>query len=107
MQSRKFTITAMIVAAALTLTTAACNKSQPASGASGSTGGAVSLFGTDGIMSNSFGDTVKVPGELYGLSGTAALDPPNPAFDHAMLAKDPSLDDFSYAGQAYDAVMIL
>jgi ABC-type branched-subunit amino acid transport system substrate-binding protein len=104
MHSRKLTIASMIVAAALTLTTAACNKD---AATADTQPGSVSLFGTDGIMSNSFGDTVKASGELNGLSGTAALNPPNPAFDHAILSENPSLDDFSYAGQAYDAVMII
>jgi ABC-type branched-subunit amino acid transport system substrate-binding protein len=103
MHSRK--LTTMIAAAALTLMTAACTSSAAVAPPSTQSGN-VSLFGTDGIMSNSFGDTIKVAGQLDGMSGTSPLNPPNPAFDSALLKKDPGLDDFSYAGQAYDAVMI-
>jgi branched-chain amino acid transport system substrate-binding protein len=103
MHSRK--VTTMIIAAALALTTAACTSSETVA-TSSTQSNSVSLFGTDGIMSNSFGDTIKVAGQLDGMSGTAALNPPNPAFDAALLKRDPGLDDFSYAGQAYDAVMI-
>jgi branched-chain amino acid transport system substrate-binding protein len=103
MHSRK--LTTMIVAATLMLTTAACT-SNVAVVTPSTQSTNVSLFGTDGIMSNSFGDTIKAAGQLNGLSGTSALNPPNPAFDSALLKQNPGLDDFSYAGQAYDAVMI-
>jgi ABC-type branched-subunit amino acid transport system substrate-binding protein len=105
MHSRKRTITATIIAAALMLGSASCTKDATATN-SGANAQGVSLFGTDGIMSNSFGDTVKNAGQLNGLSGTSALNPPDPTFDGNLVKINSSLDDFSYAGQAYDAVII-
>jgi len=106
MQARRLTIMGTVVAAALALTTAACS-SNGTTGTAGQHQHVISVFGTDGIMSNGFGDTVKVAGVLNGVSGTAALNPPNPQFSHELTRLDPSLDDFSYAGQAYDAALIV
>jgi ABC-type branched-subunit amino acid transport system substrate-binding protein len=105
MPSRKLSITAAVLAAAVMLTTSACTKksagTDPITASSG-----VALFGTDGIMLNSFGDAVKVPGQLNGMSGTAPLNPVNASFSKRLLKIDPTLDDYLYAGQAYDAVAI-
>jgi ABC-type branched-subunit amino acid transport system substrate-binding protein len=105
MRSRKTMMVAAALAATLTLATAACSKNATANTPTAASEG-VSLFGTDGVMDNSFGDDLKVPGLLNGMSGTAAIDPLSPAFVSRLKAIDPSLDDFNYAGQAYDAVVI-
>jgi len=105
MRSRKTMMVAAALAATLTLATAACSKNATANTPTAASEG-ISLFGTDGVMDNSFGDDLKVPGLLNGMSGTAAIDPLSPAFVSRLKAIDPSLDDFNYAGQAYDAVVI-
>jgi ABC-type branched-subunit amino acid transport system substrate-binding protein len=103
MHSRKLALLATItVACSLSMT--ACDAKpapKPTYGPSG-----IALFGTDGIMSSEFGDVVKQPGLLDGMSGTAALAPLSPAFTSRLLKADPSLDSFNYAGEAYDAVVI-
>ncbi len=103
MHARRLRIMAALATAAAVLATSACSSS--ASNASTSTRG-IALFGTDGIMSNSFGTEVKTPGELAGMSGTAPLMPFSAEFEQRVKSVDPSIDDFTYSGQAYDAVMI-
>jgi ABC-type branched-subunit amino acid transport system substrate-binding protein len=105
MPSRKLSITAAVLAAAVMLATSACTKKSADSDPILSDSG-VALFGTDGIMLNSFGDAVKTPGQLNGMSGTAPLNPVSASFSKRLLKIDPTLDDFLYAGQAYDAVAI-
>lgn len=103
MHARRLRITAAVIATAVALATSACS-STGSSAASSNRG--VALFGTDGIMSNSFGTAVKTPGELDGMSGTAPLMPFSDAFKQRLHSIDPTLDDFTYSGQTYDAVMI-
>src|SRR6266540_7456572 len=67
----------------------------------------VQLYGTDGNMANSFGDTFKdAPGELAGMKGTLPLTPLNEDFKRRLRAIDPGLTDFNYAAEAYDAVVV-
>jgi ABC-type branched-subunit amino acid transport system substrate-binding protein len=67
----------------------------------------VRLYGTDAIMSNSFGDALKdSPGLLAGMKGTAPLAPLTEDFKQRIRAIDPSVPDYNYAGEGYDAVMM-
>jgi ABC-type branched-subunit amino acid transport system substrate-binding protein len=106
MQSRRFTITVAIITTAVMLTSTACSKTGGSNPGGRGTPRGVALFGTDGIMSNSFGEAVKPVGELSGMSGTAALMPFTDAFKARMMKQDRTLVDFTYAGQSYDAVVI-
>ena len=100
---RQRLIATLAIAAATILTAAACG---PAKASPPKTESGVALFGTDGIMANSFGQAVTTPGELAGMSGTAPLTPLDTSFTSRLLQINSSLDDFNYADQAYDAVAI-
>jgi ABC-type branched-subunit amino acid transport system substrate-binding protein len=104
MHARKLgLIAAMIATGGLIMTGCGSAKPtvEPSYGPSG-----IALFGTDGIMSNEFGDDFKRPGLINGMSGTAALAPLSGSFTDRLLKIDPTLDSFNYAGEAYDAVVI-
>jgi ABC-type branched-subunit amino acid transport system substrate-binding protein len=67
----------------------------------------IRLYGTDGNMSNSFGDEFKErPGLLAGMKGTTPLTPLPESFTRRLRTVDPELDDFVFAAEAYDAVAI-
>jgi ABC-type branched-subunit amino acid transport system substrate-binding protein len=98
--------TALTVVTAL-LVTAGCT----APGATGSPAvvadGQVRLYGSDGNMSNAFGELLKdQPGLLAGMKGTTPLTPLTEEFKKRIRAIDPNVPDFNYAAEAYDAVMV-
>ncbi|MFV2085474.1 ABC transporter substrate-binding protein [Micromonospora sp. LOL_021] len=67
----------------------------------------VRLYGTDGNMSNSFG--AEFEGQttlLTGMKGTSPLTPLSDDFISRLRTVDRQLNDFLYAGEAYDAVVI-
>jgi ABC-type branched-subunit amino acid transport system substrate-binding protein len=67
----------------------------------------IRLYGTDGNMANSFGEALKdSPAVLAGMKGTTPLTPLSEDFKRRAKGIDPSLTDFNYAGEAYDAVVI-
>jgi branched-chain amino acid transport system substrate-binding protein len=66
----------------------------------------IALYGTDGVMATSFGDQIKSPGAISGMAGTAALTPLPSSFKSRIKKEDPSVEEYNYAGEAYDAVMI-
>nr|BFE64467.1 hypothetical protein GCM10020063_089930 [Dactylosporangium thailandense] len=67
----------------------------------------IRLYGTDGNMANSFGDALKdSPAVLNGMKGTTPLTPLSEDFKRRVKAIDPTLTDFNYAGESYDAVVI-
>ncbi|HEX2774442.1 MAG TPA: ABC transporter substrate-binding protein [Micromonosporaceae bacterium] len=67
----------------------------------------VRLYGSDGNMLNSFGDEFKErAGLLDGMKGTTPLTPLSQDFRSRLLAIDPQLGDYLYAGESYDAVVI-
>lgn len=94
----------LAASAALLLTSAACNSG----GADESgTNHPVRLYGSDGNMSNSFGDEFKdKPGLLAGMKGTTPLSPLTEDFKARLRSVDADLDDFTYSGETYDAVVI-
>jgi ABC-type branched-subunit amino acid transport system substrate-binding protein len=93
------------LAVALSLAVGGCNTgSEDASG----NGDEVQLYGTDGNMANSFGDSFKdsPAGILAGMKGTLPLTPLNEDFKRRLRAIDSGLTDFNYAAEAYDAVVV-
>ncbi len=63
------------------------------------------VYGTDGNMGNALGQAVGT-GLLTGMKGTTPLTEIGPEFEGRLLAADPALVDFNYAGEAYDAIVI-
>jgi branched-chain amino acid transport system substrate-binding protein len=62
------------------------------------------LYLVDGNMSN----TIAVPkGTLEGVKGTIPGSKPSTEFQGRLKTVDPNLKDFSYAGEAYDAVTLV
>lgn len=64
------------------------------------------VYGTDGNMSNALGVSLP-PGLLNGMKGTSPKTKLSAAFMQRLKADDPKLVDTTYAGEAYDAVMIV
>jgi ABC-type branched-subunit amino acid transport system substrate-binding protein len=96
--------TALIAGAALLALVAGCT--EKAAGPSNSIDDAIALYGTDGVMATSFGDAVNDPGAIAGMAGTAALTPLPTSFKNRIKAQDPTVEEYNYAGEAYDAVVI-
>jgi ABC-type branched-subunit amino acid transport system substrate-binding protein len=70
--------------------------------------GPVHLYGSDGNMSNSFGDALKDhPGILAGMKGTTPLTQLSEDFRRQMRDINPDLTDFNYGGESYDAAIIV
>lgn len=71
--------------------------------------GSVRLYGTDGNMKSAVGEPVgkAEPGLLTGMKGTTPLTPLSDAFIARLRTVDSKLQDYGYAGEAYDAVMIM
>ncbi len=70
--------------------------------------GQVHLYGSDGNMLNGIGDllTKDHPDAIVGMKGTTPLTRISQSFKDRLLTVDPALKDFSYAGEAYDAVAV-
>jgi ABC-type branched-subunit amino acid transport system substrate-binding protein len=68
--------------------------------------GGVRLYGADGNTANSLGTAIKAPTTINGMVGTTPLTPLSDDFRQRLLAIDPSLTTFTYAGEAYDAAVI-
>ena len=64
------------------------------------------VYGTDGNMGNALGVGLP-PGLLKGMKGTRPETKLSPAFEQRLKAEDPKLVDINYAGEAYDAVIIV
>ncbi|MGH3845718.1 MAG: ABC transporter substrate-binding protein, partial [Pseudonocardiaceae bacterium] len=64
------------------------------------------VYGTDGNMGNALGMGLP-PGLLNGMKGTRPETKLSPAFEQSLRADDPKVVDTNYAGEAYDAVMIV
>lgn len=95
---------AVATCAALVAAVAGCGDKEPTD-TSAST--PVRLYGTDGNMSNSFGDEFKeLPGTLAGMTGTTPMTQLSDDFKQRLHGVDPKLSDYSYAGESYDAVVI-
>jgi ABC-type branched-subunit amino acid transport system substrate-binding protein len=70
--------------------------------------GQVYFYGTDGNMLNGVGDLVSKqhPNVMAGMKGTTPLTPLSTSFTERLRTIDPTLEDYSYAGETYDAVAI-
>jgi branched-chain amino acid transport system substrate-binding protein len=64
------------------------------------------VYGTDGNMGNALGMGLP-PGLLNGMKGTAPLSKLTVGFEQRLRADDPRVVDTNYAGEAYDAVVIV
>jgi branched-chain amino acid transport system substrate-binding protein len=64
------------------------------------------VYGTDGNMGNALGLGLP-PGLLNGMKGTTPLTKLSPNFVQRLKAEDSKLLDTNYAGEAYDAVVIV
>jgi len=66
----------------------------------------VNVYGTDGNMGNALGESFTEPGSLAGMSGTTPLTELGTDFQERLLQIDPNLQDYNYAGETYDAIVI-
>jgi branched-chain amino acid transport system substrate-binding protein len=64
------------------------------------------VYGTDGNMGNALGQGLP-PGLLQGMKGTTPLTQLSPNFEQRLKAEEPGLVDNNYAGEGYDAVMLI
>ncbi|WP_448608024.1 ABC transporter substrate-binding protein [Geodermatophilus sp. URMC 60] len=105
---------AAVAAAALLVLTACSGGGDEGGGgggdAAGGTGGggeqAVNVYGTDGNMGNALGESFTAPGSLAGMKGTTPLTDLGSEFTDRLLEIDPNLQDYNYAGETYDAVIV-
>ncbi|MDG4821923.1 ABC transporter substrate-binding protein [Asanoa sp. WMMD1127] len=98
---------AIATCAALVLTIAACGKDTPAPQTTETAATPARLYGTDGNMINSFADEFKdKAGMLAGMKGTTPLTRLSEDFKARLKGLRPSLTDYSYAGETYDAMVI-
>ena len=88
------------------LAVSACGNETPTT--TRNTDEAIRLYGSDGNMTSSFGDTFKdQAGLLNGMRGTSPLTPLSEEFKNRLRAVDSRLkNDFLYAAEGYDAVVI-
>ncbi|MGY2064023.1 ABC transporter substrate-binding protein [Blastococcus sp. SYSU DS0619] len=96
-------------AALLALT--ACGGGDEGGGTSAEGGGGdgekqVNVYGTDGNMGNALGESFSEEGALAGMRGTTPLTDLGDDFTNRLLEVDPDLQDFNYAGETYDAILI-
>lgn len=72
--------------------------------------GDIPVYGTDGNMGNALGEQFAeaggAAGALEGMKGTFPATELTGDFQEALLEVDPDLEDFNYAGESYDAVII-
>ena len=109
MRARRFAAPVAVVSTlAVLLVAAGCGKPTNSSLPVAGNDGVVHLYGTDGNMSNSFGDTLKdQQGVLAGMKGTTPLSPLTDDFKRRLRSVDSSLTDFTYSAESYDAVVIV
>jgi ABC-type branched-subunit amino acid transport system substrate-binding protein len=67
----------------------------------------VNLYGTDGNMGNALGTDFEEDGALAGMKGTLPLTELSADFRDRLLEVDPELQDFNYAGETYDAAVLI
>src|SRR5262245_185738 len=95
---------AMAVCAAMLLATAGCSAKDDDAPDNDS---AVRLYGSDGNMLNGLGDAFPDQrGILAGMKGTSPLTPLSNEFTTKLKREVPNLNDYLYAGETYDAVVI-
>jgi ABC-type branched-subunit amino acid transport system substrate-binding protein len=98
-------VTVVACTAAVLLAASACKSGDTDGDSTGSN--QVRLYGADGNMSNSFGDEFSDrPGALAGMKGTTPLTPLSDDFKRRLHEVNPKLNDYTYAAESYDAVVI-
>src|SRR5262245_16462484 len=101
---------ASAVMAFVLLAVAACTGEEPATSSDplGRKPGEIFLYGSDGNMLNGIGDMVTKdhPNAIAGMKGTMPLAQLPQSFRDRLRTIDGGLVDESYAGEAYDAVVI-
>jgi branched-chain amino acid transport system substrate-binding protein len=65
------------------------------------------VYGVDGNMGNALADQVKSPGALAGMKGTTPLTDLSTDFKSRIQAENSKLKDFNYAGESYDATVLV
>jgi len=66
----------------------------------------VNIYGTDGNMGNALGEDFSEEGSLAGMKGTTPLTDLSTEFTDRLLEIDPELQDYNYAGETYDAIVL-
>jgi hypothetical protein len=66
----------------------------------------VNIYGTDGNMGNALGEDFSEEGALAGMRGTTPLTELSSDFTDRLMEIDPGLQDFNYAGETYDAIIL-
>jgi Periplasmic binding protein len=66
----------------------------------------VNVYGTDGNMGNVLGESFTQDGALARMSGTTPLTELSSDFRQRLDATYPGLQDYNYAGETYDAIVI-
>jgi ABC-type branched-subunit amino acid transport system substrate-binding protein len=101
------TARSIAVTGAALLAVAACGGGSGDSGNSGSSSEKqVKIYGTDGNMGNALGQDFDKNGSLAGMKGTTPLTKLSSDFTDRLLKVDPKLQDYNYAGETYDAVVL-
>ncbi|SCX50537.1 substrate-binding protein [Klenkia marina] len=100
-----------LTGAVLLAATACGGGSDSDNSGSGSTDGdsgskQVNVYGVDGNMGNALGADFTEEGALAGMKGTTPLTELAGDFKDRLLEIDPELQDYNYAGESYDAVII-
>jgi len=67
----------------------------------------VNVYGTDGNVGNALGGEFSEPGALVNMKGTTPLTELGEDFTSRLLEIDPDLEDFNYAGETYDAAVVI
>ncbi|SNR33327.1 ABC transporter substrate-binding protein [Blastococcus mobilis] len=103
------TARSIAVTGAALLALTACGGGGEEGGDTGGEGGGekqVNIYGTDGNMGNALGEDFDEEGALAGMKGTTPLTELGSEFTDRLLEIDPELQDYNYAGETYDAVVI-
>jgi hypothetical protein len=112
MRTRTYARSIAVTSAALVALTACGGGGDEESGggsggdAAGSGEKQVNIYGTDGNMGNALGEDFSEQGALAGMKGTTPLTELGPEFTDRLLEVDPNLQDYNYAGETYDAVIV-
>jgi ABC-type branched-subunit amino acid transport system substrate-binding protein len=105
------TARSIAIAGAALLALTACGGGGDEGGDTGAEGGGekqVNIYGTDGNMGNALGeDFDDANGALAGMSGTTPLTDLASDFTDRLKQVDPNLKDFNYAGESYDAAVLV
>jgi ABC-type branched-subunit amino acid transport system substrate-binding protein len=102
------TARSIAIAGAALLAVTACGGGGDDGGDTGADSGEkqVNVYGTDGNMGNALGEDFDEDGQLAGMKGTTPLTALSSDFTDRLLEVNPDLQDYNYAGETYDAVVI-